>query len=65
MKIFWENILRYPKFLITSLTGLIFIVFISFFKDLKINKSKQFFILIFSIFGIILFFNLFIIILNI
>jgi hypothetical protein len=39
MKIFWENIIRYSKFLITSLAGLIFFV------------SKNLFALLFFVFG--------------
>jgi prolipoprotein diacylglyceryltransferase len=49
MNIFWENIKRYPKFLITSVTGLIVIVFGSFFKEIKKNKKNQIFFFIFFI----------------
>jgi len=38
MNIFWENMLRYPKFLITSISGLIIIVFGNFLKQMKKNQ---------------------------
>jgi hypothetical protein len=49
MNIFWENIKRYPKFLITSVTGLIVIVFGSFFNKIKKSKKNQIFFFIFFI----------------
>jgi hypothetical protein len=51
MQIFWENMIRYPKFLITSITGLIVIVFGNIFKVMKKNKKNQVIILLFLLLG--------------
>jgi uncharacterized membrane protein len=59
MNIFWENIKRYPKFLITSLTGLIVIVFGSIFKKMKTNKKNQIFLFVFIVLTIILLITIF------
>ena len=70
MKIFWENIIRYPKFLITSLAGLIFLVFDNFFgllslvfgnyaNDIKQNNKKIIIFLVFFIFCLVFFFKIF------
>lgn len=50
---FWDNILRYPRFFLSSMLGLFLVVvtpLIKLFKELP-NK-KVFFFLFFSIFGI-------------
>jgi hypothetical protein len=44
---FWENIVRYPRFLISSLLGLVFIITEPFQKLLKTFIGKFLFILIF------------------
>ena len=70
MKIFWENIIRYPKFLITSLAGLIFLVFDNLFgllsvilgnysNDIKLNNKKIIMFLFFLIFCLVFFFKIF------
>ena len=64
MDIFWENIKRYPKFLITSITGLIVIVFGSIFKKIKSNKKSQLFLLIFITLNFLLLGTIFQAILN-
>ena len=51
MQIFWENMIRYPKFLITSITGLIVIVFGNIFKVMKKNKKNQIIILLLLFLG--------------
>ena len=64
MKIFWENIIRYSKFLITTLAGLMFLVSENFFgllslifgnytKNIKLKNKKTiilFFCLTFCLF---------------
>lgn len=57
--IFWENITRYPRFLITSISGLIIIILSPFLKLAKKSFLSQlilllFFILILIIFTIVL-----------
>ena len=42
MNLFWENILRYPKFLITSMSGLFIIVFGNIFNLMKKNQKSKF-----------------------
>ena len=37
---FWNNILRYPRFFITSLIGLIFVILDPFKQLLKIKKLR-------------------------
>jgi hypothetical protein len=70
MKIFWENIIRYPKFLITSLAGLIFLVFDNLFgllslvfgnysHEMKLNSKKIIILLGFLIFCLVFFFKIF------
>jgi hypothetical protein len=51
MEVFWENMTRYPKFLITSITGLIVIVFGNIFKQMKKNKKSQIIILLLLVLG--------------
>lgn len=70
MKIFWENIIRYPKFLITSLAGLIFLVFDNLFgllslmlgnysDDMKLNSKKIVILLGLLSFCLVFFFKIF------
>jgi hypothetical protein len=46
MNIFWENITRYPRFLITSVSGLIVILLNPLFKIGKKNLVSQIFIIV-------------------
>jgi hypothetical protein len=46
MNIFWENVLRYPRFLITSVSGLIIILLSHLLKLAKKNLFSQIFVLI-------------------
>ena len=43
MKIFWENVARYPRFLITSIVGLITLIIENIFKTLlkRLNKKSN------------------------
>jgi hypothetical protein len=53
MNNFWENIFRYPRFFITSFTGLIIIIltpFKSFFKTSKL----RFILIIFIVGGLLI-----------
>ncbi len=70
MKIFWENIIRYPKFLITTLVGLIFLVFDNLFgliflgfgdysDNIKLNNKKIIIFLGFLTFCLVFFFKIF------
>jgi len=45
MNDFWDNILRYPRFFISSFTGLILIILTPFKNFLKTSKSRLFLIL--------------------
>ena len=45
MKIFWENLTRYPRFLITSVSGLIIVLLNPLIKLAKKNKATQIFLL--------------------
>ena len=51
MNDFWENVSRYPRFLISSFTGLILIILTPFKNLLKTGKLR-----IFLVFFILLFF---------
>ena len=53
MNNFWTNILRYPRFYISSLIGLILVILTPFRNLFKISKLRVFLILGFII-GIIL-----------
>ena len=44
MNDFWNNIFRYPRFLISSLTGLILVILTPFRNLLKVKKLRIFFI---------------------
>jgi hypothetical protein len=72
MKIFWENVARYPRFLITTIFGLITLIIESLFKILlkrggqRTNKifNRLFFIFL-TISGIIIIIKIITMILNI
>lgn len=53
--IFWENLLRYPRFFISSIIGLILILVNPLIIYLKNFNSRKFVILILGIFFIFLF----------
>lgn len=55
MNIFWENITRYPRFLITSVSGLIVILLSPLFKIGKKNLVSQIFIIVLLILTFIIF----------
>ena len=44
MNTFWKNIIRYPRFFISSLLGLIFVILTPIKSLFKISKFKIFFI---------------------
>ena len=49
MKIFWENIKRYPRFFVSSISGLILVILGNIIKQTKKNKilNNPFFIIVF------------------
>nr|YP_009684539.1 Ycf33 [Pseudopedinella elastica]QDR24625.1 Ycf33 [Pseudopedinella elastica] len=47
MKIFWENLTRYPRFLITSVSGLIIVLLNPLIKLAKKNTITQLFLVVF------------------
>ena len=49
MYIFWENVFRFPRFFITSVSGLIVILLTPLFKLAKKNLLSQIFLLGFLI----------------
>jgi hypothetical protein len=55
MNIFWENITRYPRFLITSVSGLIVILLNPLFKIGKKNLTNQIFVIIMLILTFVIF----------
>ena len=55
MNDFWNNISRYPRFFVSSVTGLILIILSPFKNLLKIKKLRIFVILSFILFGLILY----------
>jgi len=55
MNIFWENITRYPRFLITSVSGLIVILLNPLFKIGKKNLTNQIFVIIILILTFVIF----------
>jgi hypothetical protein len=55
MNDFWNNILRYPRFFISSLTGLIIIILAPFKNLFKIRKFRVALILIFILFTLTLY----------
>nr|YP_010537039.1 hypothetical protein OOC18_pgp017 [Ditylum brightwellii]UYC30826.1 hypothetical protein [Ditylum brightwellii] len=58
MNSFWTNILRYPRFFISSLAGLILVILTPFKNLFKTSKLRIFLILILFLFLITLFFVL-------
>ena len=54
MNDFWNNISRYPRFFISSLAGLILIIFMPFKNLLKIKKFRILVILLIISFFIVL-----------
>lgn len=67
MQIFWENIQRYPRFLISSVSGLIIILIGNIVKQTRKNRilGNPIILIILIITLIFLIFNLFMAILNI
>lgn len=49
MNDFWNNILRYPRFLISSVTGLILVILTPFRNLLKIKKLRIFLLIFLTI----------------
>jgi hypothetical protein len=47
MYIFWENVARFPRFLVTSVSGLIIILISPLLKLAKKNLVSQIFLLLF------------------
>jgi hypothetical protein len=58
MNDFWNNILRYPRFFISSLVGLILVILAPFRNLFKIPKLRIFLILFIIFFFISLYFIL-------
>jgi hypothetical protein len=54
MNLFWKNIARYPRFLITSVSGLIIIVLSPLLKLAKKNLKNQLVLLLFLSLTVIL-----------
>jgi hypothetical protein len=50
MNNFWDNILRYPRFFISSFTGLILVILTPFKNLLKTSKSRIFLLLFLIVF---------------
>jgi len=55
MNNFWTNILRYPRFFISSLLGLVLVILTPFKNLFKTSKSRGFLALFFVLFLIILY----------
>jgi hypothetical protein len=55
MNDFWNNILRYPRFFISSLTGLVIIILTPFKNLFKIKKFRVILILAFILFTLTLY----------
>jgi len=47
MHIFWENVARFPRFFVTSVSGLIIIIISPFLKLAKKNLASQIFLILF------------------
>jgi hypothetical protein len=58
MNDFWNNILRYPRFFISSLAGLILVILAPFRNLFKVPKLRIFIILFVLVFLICLYFIL-------
>jgi len=50
MNNFWDNILRYPRFFISSFTGLILVILTPFKNLLKTSKSRIFLLIFLIVF---------------
>jgi hypothetical protein len=50
MNNFWDNILRYPRFFISSFSGLILIILTPFKNLLKTTKSRIFLLIFLIVF---------------
>lgn len=55
MSDFWNNISRYPRFFISSLAGLIFVILTPIRNLLKIQKFRPIIPIFFFLFSIILY----------
>ena len=55
MNDFWNNILRYPRFFISSLSGLILVILTPFINLIKTPKSRIFFLVFLSFLFLMLF----------
>lgn len=55
MNNFWDNVLRYPRFFISSVAGLILVILTPFKNLFKIRKLRILVILFFVLFIIILY----------
>ena len=53
MNIFWENVFRYPRFLITSVTGLIVIPLSPLLKLAKKNLFSRIFLVVIILLSLI------------
>jgi len=60
MNNFWDNILRYPRFFISSVAGLILIILTPFINLIKTSKLR----LLFLIFTLIFIISLYLILKN-
>ena len=58
MNNFWNNIFRYPRFFISSVTGLILVILTPFKNLFKIPKLRIFLILFIIVFFVSLYFIL-------
>jgi len=55
MNDFWTNILRYPRFFVSSLLGLLLVILTPFRNLFKNPQSRVFVIVLILLFGFILF----------
>ena len=58
MNNFWENVLRYPRFFISSLAGLILVLLSPLKNFLKTTKSRLILVLFIVVFLLIIYFIL-------
>jgi heme O synthase-like polyprenyltransferase len=65
MNVFWENITRYPRFLITSVSGLIVVLLSPLLKIGKKNLMSQIFVVSILILTLVFFSLIIISMLNI
>nr|YP_010986316.1 hypothetical protein UYL67_pgp104 [Pachymeniopsis lanceolata]WOL37234.1 hypothetical protein [Pachymeniopsis lanceolata] len=57
MNSFWKNITKYPKFLISIITGFFLTTFYPIFKLLTTNKNRFLFIIILNLILIVLYYT--------